>query len=247
MIDESNNLSAIDSIDVIEQGSDQATQQEAPPAQLVEHQPQPQGYQAKNFAELRDARERAERERDELRYRLQQIEMSKNQESIKEDFNITGNDDDLVEVKHLKAIAKRQKEFESQVKQYQQQYTQMTAEARLKSSYSDLEKVVTEDNIRKLKDQDPDLVASLQCNPDTYSRYSAAYKAIKRLGIYQEDSFEQDKQKAQYNANKPRPLTSVSPQQGQGPLSRVNAFANGLTPELKAQLIKEMQDARKKY
>ena len=37
----------------------------------------------------------------------------------------------------------------------------------------------------------------------------------------------------------------MSPQQGDSPLSRANAFANGLTPELRVQLIKEMEEARK--
>jgi len=49
----------------------------------------------------------------------------------------------------------------------------------------------------------------------------------------------------QANTAKPRPLTSVSPQSGESPLSRANAFAEGLTPELKKNLFKEMQEAKK--
>lgn len=212
-----------------------------------------EGYQARNFAELREQAKKAERERDEALRRLQQVESDrvqqkqKEQESEPNPFDFGGNDDDLAEIKHLKAIAKRQQELEKRLQQYQQQSTQMTAEARLKSQYQDLEKVVNDENIRRLQEEDPDLAMSLQHNPDPYTKYAAAYKAIKRMGIYQEDNYEADRKRAQVNANKPRPLASVAPQQGNSPLTRANAFANGLTSELKSKLIKEMQDARKKY
>ncbi len=51
----------------------------------------------------------------------------------------------------------------------------------------------------------------------------------------------------QKNASKPKPLASVNPQQGDSPLSRANAFANGLTEELKDQLRKEMSESRRGY
>ena len=73
----------------------------------------------------------------------------------------------------------------------------------------------------------------------------SAYKHIKKLGLYTEDTYQADRDLAQRNAAKPKPLVSVSPQQGDSPLSRANAFANGLTPELQKQLRQEMEDARK--
>lgn len=205
----------------------------------------------RNFARLREERERAERERDEYARRLREIEQEKKmkeqeEHAEKSEFNF-GADDDLAEIRHLKAIAERQKKLEEQLKKYQQESNQMTAEARLKAQYNDLEKVVSDNNLSRLRAEDPDLVASLQSNPDTYTRYAAAYKAIKRMGIYQEDNYEQERKRAQDNVSKPRPLASVSPQQGNSPLSRANAFANGLTPELRKNLIKEMESARKKY
>jgi hypothetical protein len=68
---------------------------------------------------------------------------------------------------------------------------------------------------------------------------------IKKLGIYTEDTYQADRERAQNNANKPRPLASVSPQQGESALSHANPFAGGLTPELKTSLLKEMEAARK--
>jgi hypothetical protein len=41
-------------------------------------------------------------------------------------------------------------------------------------------------------------------------------------------------------------MASISPQQGDSPLTKANAFANGeLTPELKAQLWKETNQYRR--
>ena len=253
MITDSQNLSATDS-DLEENEAGQDTQSvEQLDKSEQEHNTQEQkatesSYQASNFARLREQRERAERERDEALRRLQQLEQSKQQpEEEANPFDFGGSDEDLAEIKHLKMIAKRQAELERQIKEYQQQSTQQTAQARLKSQYHDLEKVVNDENIRRLQQEDPDLAQSLQYNPDPYTKYAAAYKAIKRMGIYQDDTYDAERQRAQTNVNKPRPLASVSPQQGNSPLSKANAFANGLTDELKSKLIREMQDARKKY
>lgn len=252
MSDDVKNLSQVDSNseNENEQQNTEYTEQldqSKQEAAKAEQEAAEKSYQARNFAELREQRERAERERDELARRLQQLEQEKKQEEEKNPFDFGGSDEDLAEIKHLKMLAKKQQELERQMQQYQQQSTQQTAEARLKSQFNDLEKVVTDENIRRLQQEDPDLAQSLQYNPDPYTKYAAAYKAIKRMGIYQEDTYGPERQKAQYNANKPRPLASVSPQKGNSPLSRANAFANGLTSDLREKLIKEMQEARKKY
>jgi len=205
--------------------------------------------QAGHFRKLREARERAERERDEALKMIRQMEERQReatQPEPEEDMGF-GSDEELAEIRHLKKIAKRQKELEKELSEYKKQATHMTAEARLKATYKDLDKVLTDENISELSKTDPDLMASIQYNPDTYSKYSAAYKAIKRLGIYKEDKYEKERAKAQENIKKPRPLSSVSPQQGDSPLSKANAFANGLTQELKDSLVKEMQEARRKY
>jgi hypothetical protein len=61
------------------------------------------------------------------------------------------------------------------------------------------------------------------------------------MGIAPGASTNQDKERAERNLAKPRPLASVAASQGNdSPLQRANAFANGLTEELKAQLHKEM-------
>ena len=49
-----------------------------------------------------------------------------------------------------------------------------------------------------------------------------------------------DKEKVKTNIYKPHPAASLSPQPGDNPLTRANAFADGLTDQLKEQLRKEM-------
>ena len=130
-------------------------------------------------------------------------------------------------------------------KNYQQQSYTATAETRLKSKYSDFEEVVNPDNIAQLRDAYPSIASSIGNNKDMYSAGETAYLFIKKLGIVPDNSYDIDKAIAQKNSAKPRPLVSVSPQQGDSPLSRANAFEAGLTDELRDQLRKEMALARR--
>ena len=69
---------------------------------------------------------------------------------------------------------------------------------------------------------------------------------VKQYGLdTPKPNYDAEKAIAQRNAAKPKPLASVSPQQGSSPMSQANAFANGMTKDLKAQLLKEMRDAQK--
>ena len=78
-------------------------------------------------------------------------------------------------------------------------------------------------------------------NPDLYTKGASAYTIIKQMGIAPGSSLEADKERAERNLAKPRPLASVASSQGnESPLQRANAFANGLTEELRQQLHKEM-------
>lgn len=201
----------------------------------------------KNFRELREKTKRIERERDEAMRILQTMqEQQKSQETqpVEEDDDVNLGPDELAEGKHLSKVGRKIKKLEEQLRNYQKASVESSAEARVKSQFHDFDKVVSQDNIALLKEMHPEIAATLNSNPDLYTKAASAYKMIKNLGIYKEDVFKSERDVAQSNLNKPRPLTSVSPQQGDSPLSRANAFANGLTPELKAQLLKEMNDAR---
>jgi hypothetical protein len=211
--------------------------------------PQPQRSDPQeSFRALRAKADRIERERDEAMRRLQEMEAARNftqqTEQNNEDDDINIAPDDLAEGKHLSKVAKRIKKLETELNQYKQQSNQTNTETRLKAQYPDFDKVVSRDNIELLKAQYPEIAQTLHASTDLYSTAVSAYTLIKRLGIHQDDTFVAEKAIAIKNSAKPRPLASVSPQQGDSPLSRANAFANGLTDELKEQLRKEMFSAR---
>lgn len=209
---------------------------------------------ASNLRILAAAKEKAERERDEM---MRQILMYQKQEQKPvmpvepedDPFSQLGLDDEsLVEGKHLKEMVKEIKNLKNSLKKYQTQSTQTAQDAidmKLRSQYPDIDKVLTAENIESFRNFDPDLAETINNNQDIYKKASMAYKLIKQYGIYKENSFDGERAIAHKNAAKPKPLASVSPQQGESPMSKANAFANGLTPDLKKQLHKEMLDAMK--
>lgn len=204
--------------------------------------------QAKNFRAIKDRAERAERERDEYFRILQQQELAKQpkqQVETEEDLNLNMDADALVEGKHLSKVDKKIKLLEQKLAQYEQRSTESNAETRLRSQYSDFDSVVTRENINELRDQFPELAQSLGSTKDLYTQGKSAYLMLKKFGIVQDPQIVAEKALVQKNAAKPRPLTSISPQQGNTPLSQANAFANGLTKELREQLNREVSEARR--
>jgi len=219
------------------------------PEQEVEHaeeepeaEAQPkESAQERNFREMRKAKEAAEKERDDMRRMIEEL---KNAQSQKEDavaqYNQEEDDnlrpEDIPEWRH---VQKHIKKLESKLAEYESQSKLQSTESQLKAKYPDFDQVVSADNINKLREKYPELATNLASNSDLYSKGVSAYTMIKRLGIAEDQVYEGDRNRAQANANKPRPLASVAPQQGDSPLSRANAFAEGLTDELAEQLRKK--------
>lgn len=203
-------------------------------------QAQQESKQQENFRNLRRQNELLQKERDEYYRTLKSLEEQK--KNTPEEINNLGPDD-LVEWKHVQRELSKVKE---ELNSYKQQSYQHSSEARLKAQYPDFDKVVNETSIAALREQYPDLAQSLNSNPDVYSKASSVYTLVKKLGLSVSDETLLDRARAQENSKKPRPLSSISPQQGDTPLSKANAFAGGLTDELKSQLLKEMQEAKKR-
>lgn len=226
---------------------------EQPEQEVVEQQEQVQTVarqetlQAKNFRELREKAESIQRERDEAVRRLQDYENKVNNELQESDEDLNLAPDDLAEGKHLSKVGRKIKRLEDQLKQYQQSTHESVTETRLKNQYPDFDSIVNRETIDALRNSHPEIAATLNSNGDLYSKAVSAYTIIKKLGLVQDDSFNKDKEIAQRNAAKPKPLASVSPQQGDSPLQRANAFANGLTDDLKSQLLREMTQSRKNF
>lgn len=190
--------------------------------------------------------ERAERERDELLRRLQESESNRYKAAPQvEKEEEPDLEDEYVEAKYLKRYDKKIRELEDKLKNTEQTTNLQSIDARLKAKYPDMDNIVSQENLELLKSVYPEIAESIKATPDLYNKAVTAYTVIKKLGIAMEDNFVEDKQKAQKNAIKPRPMASISPQQGDSPLSKANAFANGLTDDLKTQLRREMEEARR--
>jgi hypothetical protein len=224
-----------------------------PVSKVVEHtEPVKQTQEkdaATNLREIREAKARVERERDEAMRRLAELEAkaTKPAPPVEEDDEIHIGDDDLAEGKHLSKMARKVKRLEEQLKKQEAKTQEQATESRIKTVYPDFDKVVSKDNVDALYAAYPELGYTLSQTKDLYAQAASAYTLIKKFGIYQESPLNSDKERALKNMAKPKPLTSVAPQQGASALERANAFASGLTSELKDQLLKEMNAARKGY
>lgn len=210
----------------------------------------PQTDKELNFRAMRQAAERAARERDELRQKLQQYENSRTApvvDSSSEDFDIKFKDDDLVEGKQLNMMAAEIKKLKAQQRDFQKHTYESNAETRIRSQYPDFDRVTTHENLKMLSEVYPELAKSINSSNDLYDKAVSAYTLIKKFGIYEEHPYSAEKDRALANTAKPKPLASISPQQGDTPLSRANAFANGLTDDLKRTLRAEMSAASKRY
>lgn len=208
----------------------------------------------RSLREKAERTERAERERDEMMKRLYAYEQGVKPQVEKpveteEDYLATlGIDADaLAEGKHLKPLMKELRSLKNELNQYKKQTQQETIEVRLKTRFPDFDKVVSQTNLEMLRSANPELAEAILATPDQFKQATLAYQMVKQYGIYQEDNFVQEKVLAQKNAAKPKPLASVSPQQGESPMSKANAFANGLTSDLKAQLLREMNQYKKGF
>jgi len=240
-------------------GNDQETKKE--PVEEIVEDIQSQDGPKQSWKELREKAERADKlqkERDEYHNLLKQIEeearkyaeQSKQEPPKKskqedEDFDYNSLDDD--EILTARDLKRAREKDEKRLKQLEESYQRQRKideerriEKQLKAKHSDFYDVLNPDNIAKLREMRPSLAKSLFLNTNLEEQASDTYQAIKDLGIYRAEEYNPDRAMAEKNASKPRSLNSVGPQMGNSPLSKANAFSNGLTPELKKQLYAEM-------
>lgn len=220
----------------------------------IEQSPKQKSKSAQdNLRILRERAEKAEREREELMKYV--LESKRSEQPVKQqipepeieddDFDFSVDDDALIEGKQAKKLAAELKKMRQEMKQMRSQSSENATEARIKAQYPDFDAVVNNETVKQLNAEYPEIAATLRDTKDLYSKATAAYKIMKKFGIYRDTTYDQDKAVALKNASKPRTVTSLNPQQGDSPLSKANAFANGMSKDLQAQLLKEMAAARK--
>ncbi len=238
--------------------SEQVEEQET--QEMVENQPAQEQVQQEATSEntavkqswraLRSEKDRIQRERDEAIRLLQMQQQYQQPQQIQpqpQEEEINLNEDQLVEGKHLKSYHKKLQALQQQIKTQQQQSYTENSKLRLKAKFPDFDSIVNQDTIEMLQVLQPEVAQTLNASSDIYATGVTAYTLIKNLGLKSDQNYQDDIKRIQTNVAKPKPMASINPQQGESALSKANAFANGLTPELKQQLYKEMMDAKKNY
>lgn len=212
--------------------------QDAPPVEQ-EVTPEPKrADQEYNFRELRKSRDALQEEVRELR---SMFEQSKNPQPQEDDLAKLA-DDDIVTAKQAKSLAaKMAREVAGQVLREREAET---VEDRVKIKFPDFDSICSKENIEVFKQNEPELAMSLSALAhDPYNQAVAAYKLLKKHGLGVSEEVVKNKQKAQENSRKPVSVQTVTKQSSA--IGNAHQFENGLTPELRKQLWKEMQDARK--
>jgi hypothetical protein len=236
MTDDSQNVADQIQQEADVQPQEQQAHQSHTPEEVAEEKPR--YSKDENFARLRETKEQLERENRELR---QWYERQAKQQPAEVEEDIGVDDDDIVEGKVVKRLYNELRELKKFKQSYEQEKVASIPE-RLKSKFSDFEQVVTQENVEKLKNLEPELYASIISSSDLYAKGVSAYKTLKALGIVKDDPYKAQKEQVQQNAQRPMSVQAIK---GQGALSDANIFAQGLTPDLKKQLQKEMSEAAK--
>ena len=193
-----------------------------------------------NFRKLEESKKQLEGKVEQLEEIVRKIasENTESSQSTQSPQDYLGlGDEDLAEGKHLKMVTKELHALKTQM----QEKELKAVPDRLTSKFSDFNEVVSKENVEKLKNAEPELYASIISGADLYAKGVSAYKALKGLGIVN-DEFQEQKDQVHENHNRPMSAQSIK---GHSALSEKNIFAGGLTPDLKKQLQKEMADAAK--
>jgi len=193
-----------------------------------------------NWAEMRRQMREKDRQIEELQGQYQKI----NQKAAPQEDDELNRlaEDDILTVAQAKKLATKlaRQTAEALIKEKEAS----TVDERLNYKYPDFKSVVTRENIEILKETKPQLAKSLlKFADDPYEQSELAYEYIKAYVPQKEDSMTKEKKKAEENSKKPLSVQAVGKTSAIG---QAHQFENGLTPELKAQLWKEMQDLRKR-
>lgn len=151
------------------------------------------------------------------------------------------DDEDLLTKKQTMGVA--EKVAAEAVRKALKQREYEEAPKLLDDEMKDYASVVTPENVERLKQTNPRLAASLGDVKDPYAQGALAYSYIKSQGIYSENNTAGNRERAMANARKPLPVSAAKPSNA---LESANAYANGLTPEVKQKLYQEMQAAIRK-
>lgn len=185
-------------------------------------------FQARNFKEMRNQLDQMARERNEYKRIAEQRYAQPEPED-------TTDDDAFVEAKHLKQFKKYQDSELAKLQRKIEEQQAAIVDQNIRSACPDFERVVTEQTLIKLRNEYPEVAASLNSSQDVQSKAIAAYKLIKKLELHNPQN-DLDRERIAQNIAKPKP-SAVLPKTDTD-LSRANAFENGLTDAQKEEIFK---------
>lgn len=213
-------------IDVLEEEVSHQPQEVQEPTQEAQVQ---ESKQDRNWREMRKKLEYYEQRLEDFEKRQPSAPQPQQEE---EELSLA--DDDIVTAKDVKKLAKKMaKEL---YQQERMRYEAETAEDRLRSKYSDFDDVVSEENVRKLIKDEPELAKVLRATSDPYAKGVAAYRYIRTMERANPEQV--DKQTIRQNLQKPRTTSSIK----ESGLDHAEEFASGrMTTEMRQKLYEEMR------
>jgi len=198
--------------------------------------------QAVRFKTLREAREKAERERDELKRQLEAARAPKPEPIQQPVQDYVLGEEEMVEGRHLSKYDRDIKALREELQRTRQEASIASVENKLKAQYNDFDSIVNKENLEVLQRIHPEIAATIQNSPDLYNKAVTAYTLLKRLGISGSVAQKEQAAVAHNNATKPRPLASAAPEANtDSPLENANVFATALTDERKREVFARMQ------
>lgn len=201
-----------------------------------------------SFQEIRSKAEKLQRERDEAVATLRRIEeyaLQQQQQSSyakapadKQEPEPEIDDDDYIEGKQFKNEINYLKR---ELNQFKQQAQSSSIEQQLRSKYNDFDKVMTYENIAKLRELKPEIAQALHQSPDLYNKAASTYTILKEMGIHQENTYEPERERAQQNFNKPQ--TAAALKKTESALSHASEFSGSrLDEKRKKEIWTQMQN-----
>lgn len=191
-----------------------------------------------NMRQLREQRDQAERRAIEAERLLQQ-----RQQQPPEEDDLGVEDDALLEGKQLKKYHKNFKGNQQKTQAQIDQINNALSELRLRTKLPDIDSVVTDENLEKLKRVKPAIYRSIMANPDFVDRGEVAHDAI-TTWIKPEKHAEQDR-RLEENKSKPRSSGSVGPQPSDTPLTRVGDYDRRILSNAdKDRIMRQVQEAK---
>lgn len=184
-----------------------------------------------SFQEIRNKADKLQRERDEALLTLRRIEeyaLQQQQQAKQPDPEPQPeyDDDDFIEGKQFKNEINYLKR---ELNQFKQQAQSSSIEMQLRQKYVDFDKVMTYENIAKLRELKPEIAQALHQSPDLYNKAASTYTILKEMGIHQDNTYAPERERAQQNFSKPQASSALK--KTESALSHASEFSGSRLDE----------------